>query len=107
MISDLPWFISCLLREHRKIGLRFLDDARKGWPRRQTIEISRQVFVAVAKRHYLAGIEQRRRRGAIGDAESLSHRPGLGGNVVVDHAVAGLQSRPCFLDAVRIFLYFR
>src|ERR1700761_9279353 len=107
MISDLLRLTSCLLWEHGKIGFSFPDDARKGWPRRQAVEISRKVSVAVAEWHHLVGIEQRRRRRAISDAERLAHRPGLAGDVLVDHAVAGLQPRPCFIDTVRIFLSFR
>src|ERR1700728_4794181 len=82
--------MSLVLWEHSEIRLGFADNARKGRPRDQAIEIGRQVLAIVAERHHLAGVEQSRRGGAIGDAERLSHRPAPGADVLVDHVVTRL-----------------
>src|ERR1700738_2844937 len=88
--------------EHREIRRGLLQHARVGRPRLQAVEIGGNVAVAVAKRHDLVGIEQRRSRGAIGKTEGFTDRPGPGFHLTVDHAVAGPQPRFGFFDAMRI-----
>src|SRR5258707_14433182 len=58
--------------------------------------------MAFAKRHHLVGIEQRRRRGAIGETEDFPDRPGPHRHLLIDHLIGSPQPRFGFLYAMGI-----
>ncbi len=56
----------------------------------------------IAERHHHAAVEQRRRSGALGEAEILAGRPAAMRHLLFDHGVGRPQLRPRLLDAERI-----
>ena len=59
------------LGEKGHVGLRFVEHACERWPRKQAVEIGRQVGV-LAERDDLVRVEERRRGRAVGHAEVLA-----------------------------------
>jgi len=87
-----------------EIRLRFLEHPRKGRARHQAIEIGPQIFVRLGKRNDGVGVEERRRRRAVGQGEVVADRPGLQFHLSFHHAVGLLKLRLCKLRPVRVGL---
>ncbi len=87
-----------------EIRLRFLEHPRKGRARHQAIEIGPQIFVRLGKRNDGVGVEERRRRRAVGQGEVVADRPGLQFHLSFHHAVGLAELRRCKVHAVRVGL---
>jgi hypothetical protein len=57
-----------------------------------------------SERHDLVGVEQRGRRGAVGNREALVDCPGILRNGLIDHAERGRHLCACFLYSIRVLL---
>src|SRR5262249_37876209 len=89
-----------LPREHREIGLRFLDHPRKRRSLRQPLEVRRELWPRVSERHHPARIEQRGRRCAVGHGEGIADGPGMPAHLLFGDRIGRLELRPRLLDPV-------
>src|SRR6516225_5047424 len=70
MSSSYSWV--ALFREQREIGLRLFERSREGRSLREAREIGVDIFVALAERHHLVGVEEGGGGSAIGHAEGIA-----------------------------------
>src|SRR6202158_661503 len=67
--------------EELKIGLSFGDDALERWALNEPFEIGNDTWMSIRERCHDDRIEQRRRRGAVGDAHLVADCPSLARHV--------------------------